>query len=85
MEHKKVVEKYNGSLKELARDIGDLHYESLQELFHEISQKLLMDAVKDRQSDRPKLGKELSSAAANLEYGSQAIERAWEISKPFMK
>lgn len=84
--HKRLPVNYTGeSLKTLAEEIGDLHYESLEELLHLLSQKLLMDALKDRQGGRVKLAAELTSAAANAEYASQGIGRAWKISKPFMK
>jgi hypothetical protein len=83
--HKKTVEKYDGSLKDLAEDIGDLHYEELGKLFHHLSQKLMRDGMKDRQAGRTKLGKELMSPAANLEYASQGIERVWKICQPYMK
>jgi hypothetical protein len=83
--HKKIVEKYDGSLQELAEDIGNLHYEELGKLFHQISQKIMLDGAKDRQRGRVKLAEELKSPAANLEYASQGMERAWQICKPYMK
>ena len=84
--HKKIPPNYTGaSLKDLAEEIGDLHYESLEELLNLVSQKLLRDSVKDRQRGRTKLANELTSAAANSGYASQAIGRAWKISKPYMQ
>lgn len=83
--HKKVVEKYDGSLKDLAEDIGNLHYESLETFFRELSQKLLRDGDKDKRNDRVKLARELGSAAANVGFASLSIGRAWNLSKRFME
>ena len=83
--HKKLVEKYDGSLKELAEDIGNLHYEELQKFFEGLSRKLIKDSFADHQKNRNKLGDELAFAAGNIIAASKNIGKAWDISKPYMK
>jgi hypothetical protein len=61
--HKKTIEKYSGSLEELAEDIGNLHYESLTEFLFKLSEKLYNDSSKDVSLNRLQLGDELAGAA----------------------
>lgn len=83
--HKKTVEKYNGTLQELAEDIGNLHYESLLELMKALSVKFNEDAIKDAKANRMKLSLVLMDAHIETERVAEAIESAWKISAPFMK
>lgn len=83
--HKRIVEKYNGTLDELANDIGDLHYESLETLFALISDKLERDAKKDLSNKRVKLSAELFGSSEYIKLSSVYIGEAWRISKPYMK
>lgn len=83
--HKKIVEKYEGTLSGLAEDIGNLHYETLTEFLTELSNKLRQDSNKDADAGRVKLAEELFMASAYVKEASEKIGRAWVISKPFMK
>lgn len=83
--HKRFVEKYNGSLQELAIDIGDLHYEALSELLGSLKTKLNADGNKDYQGGRKKLALALYRTAEAIEEAEKQILEAWKISKPFMK
>lgn len=85
MEHKKTVEKYDGSLKELAEDIGDLHYEVLNEFLGHLRDKLYKDSAKDKEAGRKKLAKALKKAANSINDSQDGIFEAWLISKPYMK
>lgn len=86
MEHKKNIGRgYEGTLDDLAEDIGNLHYEALKELLLAIADKLSDDANKDYQNKRTKLSYELSKASIEIVGASNSIKRAWEISKPFME
>jgi hypothetical protein len=82
--HKKSIEKYNGSLQELANDVGDLHYESLVEFLSLLEKKLYDDSLKDKKSGRVKLSNQLYQASSLIGISSFKIEKAWEISKPYM-
>jgi hypothetical protein len=69
----------------LAENIGDLHYETLQELFGRLSIKLYRDGFDDRLAGRQKLGAALNNASISLKTAASHIKEAWDISKPFMK
>jgi hypothetical protein len=83
--HKKTVEKYSGSLEELVEDIGNLHYESLQDFLLLLSKKLNADAIKDTRAGRTKLALQLADASLEIEAAEKSIAKAWIISKPYMK
>lgn len=83
--HKKEVEGYNGSIKDLARDVADLHYESLSEFLLELGFCLNEDARADEGRGRPKLASNLKEGAQHITRGHLNIEKAWEISKPYME
>jgi hypothetical protein len=83
--HKKEVEGYQGSLQELAEDLGDLHYESLAEFLGHLSEKLEKDSIADMKRNRMKLAGSLHHAADDIHSACIGIERAWKISKPYME
>jgi Na+/phosphate symporter len=83
--HKKTVEKYNGSLQELAWDIGDLHYEALTYFLIELKAKLNKDSNKDNNYGRVQLADKLSNAGDLIEKASEEINKAWKLSKPYME
>ena len=47
MKHKTYIEKYDGSLEELAEDIGNLRYDALTDLLKLLSAKLNKDSESD--------------------------------------
>jgi hypothetical protein len=82
--HKKEVEGIS-DMKKLAEIIGDLHYETLTELFRRLYEKLYSDAIKDEEAGRVKLADKLKDAAFEMRKAQHFIFEALEISKPFMK
>ena len=82
--HKKDVEKYNGSIEELADDISNLHYETLEYFFIRLSDKIFLDSMKDSEGGRHKLGTALNEAHINLIKVKKNIGEAWKISEPYM-
>lgn len=83
--HKKIIDNYNGSLKDLSVELGDLHYEALAQFLEDFRKKILADGKKDSQAGRKQLGLELHVASHYLKLAKLSIERAWKISKPYMK
>jgi len=81
--HKKDVAGIS-DMKLLAEMIGDLHYESLYELLFCLQTKLYIDASKDHLAGRKELSSALFSASFNMQGTAKFINKAWEISKPFM-
>lgn len=82
--HKKEVAGIS-DMKVLAEMIGDLHYETMQDLFLQVSLKLAGDAGKDCNEGRTKLGIEILDAAIGVLKSHQSVKKAWQISKPFME
>ena len=85
MIHKSVVEKYDGTMKELADDIGDLKYNALAEFLELLAAKIEFDGTKDEARGRVKLSENLFSAAKSLKDSQLAIEKAWVICAPYTK
>ena len=83
--HKKTVEKYEGTLQELAEDIGDLHYEELTKFFHHLDIKIYSDGAKDYGRGRKKLSRQLTKVSTALANASANTREAWNISKPYME
>lgn len=83
--HKKTVEKYDGDLKALAEDIGNLHYEALAVFFSHLATKINIDGLRDYEGGRKKIARELFDAANEIRDTKEKIWNAWKISEPFMK
>lgn len=82
--HTREVEKYDGSLWQLANDVGNLHYDSLNIFLKFLGDKLVIDAKKDYGARRTKIAGELALAAAAIKDAEKFALKAWETSKPFM-
>lgn len=82
--HKKEVAGIS-DMKVLAEMIGDLHYESLAELFKHLAEKVEFDGEKDCLNCREVLGNTLILASAHIYLSYVEMKKAWQISKPFMK
>lgn len=75
-------------MKVLAEMITSMHYQSLAELYRHMGGSLKFDAFKDRHNTakpKPRLADALWIAGDHLEVAAEVIEKAWQISKPFMK
>lgn len=84
MVHRESVEDYEGTLAQLAENIGDLKYDSLAEFLHLLAEKIKDDAAKDRARGRVRLATSLQDAAAQIATAAADIETAWRISEPHM-
>lgn len=82
--HSRNIEKYDGTLKELAEDIGDLHYEELPKLLLLLEDKFLKDALNDRRGGRIKLANVLLNLSSKMYEAAEEAQNAWNISKPYM-
>ncbi|MFN8454895.1 MAG: hypothetical protein U0401_09555 [Anaerolineae bacterium] len=79
------IEKYEGTLKELAEDIGNLRYDALTDFLRLLSEKIKSDAIKDQARKRQKLANCLDTCAEKLQKASADINEAWKICEPYMK
>ncbi len=82
-QHKKEVAGIT-DMKELAEMIGNLHYETLSQLFEHLRAKFEEDSHKDRKAGRKDLSNALFKLALEMMGASTYSEQAWKISKPFM-
>jgi hypothetical protein len=84
MIHREHIERYTGTLAEMADDIGNLRYDALAVLLRALAAKLDLDAVADAGRDRPKLAAALREGAAGVTTAAVRIEQAWSISARHM-
>ncbi len=82
--HRDNIERYPGTLIELANEIGDLRYDALAEFLHALAAKLTKDATADARRGRARLATALQGGAAGLGAAAAEVERAWAISAPHM-
>src|SRR5207245_2651372 len=84
MVHRENIERYPGSLRELAEEIGNLRYDALAEFLHQLAAKLEADAAGDQRRGRPKLAVALGASAEGVAAAAAHIEQAWRICEPHM-
>lgn len=82
--HDTKIKRYQGTLNELATDIGDLRYDALSDFLNLLRDKIKGDGDKDFERGRVNLAKQLHGCADNLKQSKAKIDEAWRISKPFM-
>lgn len=83
--HPITVEKYSGSLEDLARDITQLRYDAVAKLFGSVAKNMHTDAKADRTRGREQLAMKLERIAHALDEAKEEMDAAWEICKPYMK
>jgi hypothetical protein len=84
MIHRENLERYPGTLVDLAGELGDLRYDALARFLRALAQKLETDAAADAGRGRPRLAAALRESAADVSLAATAVERAWAISAPRM-
>jgi len=82
--HRENIERYSGSLRELAEDIGNLRYDALADFLHQLAAKLEADAARDQGRGRLKLAAALGASTESVAAAAAHIERAWRICEPHM-
>lgn len=71
-------------MKVLAEMIGDLHYETLMELFSDLTTKFKKDCISDADAGRGSLSNKLMRISKLFREVTIEAAEAWMISKPFM-
>jgi hypothetical protein len=84
MVHRADVERYPGTLAELAGEVGDLRYDALALFLRSLAAKLESDASADAGRGRPRLSAALRGGAAGVAEAAAEVERAWSICAPHM-
>lgn len=85
MKHTKKVPQFNGSHTELAEQMGDLFYDSLADLLHQLADKIQADGKQDFTRERVLLATELLAASHCIDQAANHIEKAWTICEPHMQ
>lgn len=85
MIHLDHVQKYDGSLAELAEDIGNLRYDALADFLRALSDKIASDGAKDYARNRVKLAAHLQHCAEKVHEAAIDCDQAWRICEPFMR
>lgn len=83
--HTITVEKYAGSLDDLARDVTQLRYDAVAEFLGYLAKEIASDAKTDRNRGRRNLATKLEQSAHALDEAKEEMDAAWEICKPYMK
>ena len=84
MAHRENVQRYPGTLAELAGEVGDLRYDALALFLRSLAAKLESDGEADSGRGRPRLAAALRGGAADVMEAAAEIERAWSICAPHM-
>ncbi len=85
MTHRENVERYAGTLAELAGDLGDLRYDALAAFLRALAEKIDADGQADAGRGRPRLATALRGAGASIASAADDVERAWSICSPYMQ
>ncbi len=83
--HPASVEKYPGSLEDLARDLKNMRYDKLAEFLGYLAKHVEVEADNDAANGKIKLPLRLYAASKHLYGAQEEIDFAWKISKPYMK
>jgi hypothetical protein len=84
MKHPCNIDKYKGSLEELAESIGNLRYDALAEFLELLSTKIATDGAIDTERGRLQLGKCLHDSSGKIAGATKSIKQAWRICEPYM-
>ena len=84
IKHKKELGNYHEGFEKLAKELGDLRYDSLSQFLEYLSVKLKQDSFSDGQRNRRKLSNELLQASKEINDASIHIRNAWDICEPYM-
>jgi hypothetical protein len=73
------------SLDDLAREVGNLRYDSLAEFLGKLAQDIKQQAEADAKRGRPILSAALYQTADKIEDAKAYADKAWKISDHYMK
>jgi iron-sulfur cluster repair protein YtfE (RIC family) len=85
MKHPIRVERYDGTDKELVRDITNRRYDSLEEFYKLLSKKYSSDARKDMESGHPLVSLRLKIIAEYHEKIREEFSSLWKICEKYMR
>lgn len=83
--HSLSVEKYSGSLEDLAEDVKNLRYDKVAEFLGYLAAQVKQEADKDLADGKTKLAAKLYLASNYLSRSQEELDSAWKICKPYME
>jgi hypothetical protein len=83
--HPDKVEKYNGTLQELAHDIVKMRYDKVTEFLTYFRDELIKEYESDKQKGRVKLYSALEETINTMDLAKNQMDKIWKICKPYMK
>lgn len=84
MSHASHIERYPGTLAELATELGELRYGALEAFLTELAAKLEADSLADSNRGRRQLAAILQAASVEVASAAEHIAKAWRICEPHM-
>ena len=85
MKHSKLVEKYDGTLEDLAIDVANLSYDKVEEFITYLFKEILRQSNDDGSRGRNKLSNALKITSFYLAATAGQLKIVWEICKPYVK
>lgn len=85
MKHPNNIPNYSKTIAELAKDIGNLKYDSLAEFLSHLGDDLMRQAEADKKRGRPRLASQLEASAKEIYEARDRMFAVWKICEPYMK
>jgi hypothetical protein len=85
MKHPDHVEKYDGTLDDLAKDIGRMRYDSVADFLEYLAKDLQAQADYDKSKERPQLSGTMYDIVDKLLEAKKQMDKAWRICEPYMR
>ncbi|MCL5018301.1 MAG: hypothetical protein M1416_00845 [Candidatus Pacearchaeota archaeon] len=85
MNHPDKIEGYNGTLEDLAKEVGNMSYDKTAEFIGKMASNIAKQADEDFKKGKIKLALQLYKTANNLYSAKKEIDLAWKICEPYMK
>lgn len=83
--HTNHVQKYVGSLEQLADDVENMSYDAVTEFLEHLAGALYNRAQRDRSGNKRELAERLTRASFNIDSAAIETKEAWNICAPYMK
>ena len=84
MSHATGIERFPGTLADLANEVGDLRYDALAAFLESLAAKLQADAREDGSEGREQLASALDEASQGVRAAADSIGKAWRVCEPHM-
>jgi len=85
MNHPKKIKGYNGTIEDLAKEIGNLRYDYLNEFLEDLELDIRRQADNDKETGRIQLADRLYATADNLKNVRDKLDEAWKICEPYIR